>query len=297
MHVVNEMMESWSDPASRHAMVVHFPIVLSILGVPLAIATLAWPKRAALRWIAVALFVVMAATSWVARGSGHLAENGVSSALSIAGDDRLEQHEDMGDTVWLFAVAVAGCLAGTAIPRAAVRIGAGVIGSALALGCAAWVGVTAHHGGALVYVHGAVVPSETRGGSGASGEGAAPAADPRLVHFHAEVRPILETHCWGCHNPNRAERSGELDMTSIASILKGGESGDPAVVPGNLDVGELLIAVSYEDDFLQMPPAKQGGKLPDSAIAALRQWVAEGAVWPQGGVEGEWEDEAGSQEG
>jgi hypothetical protein len=50
------------------------------------------------------------------------------------------------------------------------------------------------------------------------------------------------------------------------------------VVPGDPKAGRLLEAVHYLNPTLKMPPS---GKLPDSEIAVLTQWVAQGAFFPQ----------------
>src|SRR4051812_9258179 len=55
-----------------------------------------------------------------------------------------------------------------------------------------------------------------------------PAAD---VSFFKDVLPILRgKNCTGCHQP--AKRGGEYVMTDFSGLLKGGESGEAAVVPG-----------------------------------------------------------------
>jgi hypothetical protein len=58
-------------------------------------------------------------------------------------------------------------------------------------------------------------------------------------------------------------------------MLRGGAQG-PAVVPGRPDDSLLIKAIRHEG--LKMP---LGGKLTDSEIEALVQWVNQGAVWPE----------------
>ncbi|MFI5461553.1 MAG: DUF1549 domain-containing protein, partial [Isosphaerales bacterium] len=95
-----------------------------------------------------------------------------------------------------------------------------------------------------------------------------------IEFFESRVRPILVDRCVKCHGPKK--QSSSLRLDSRESILKGGESG-PAVVPAKPDESLLIQAVSHAHDELKMPP---GGKLPEPAVAALRQWVALGAPWP-----------------
>ena len=98
------------------------------------------------------------------------------------------------------------------------------------------------------------------------------AAQP-VNHFEKKVRPLLADKCWSCHGPN--EQKNGLRLDSRSAILKGGKSG-PAVVPGKPEASLLLSAVRHSDK-LQMPPKK---KLVDAEIAALAEWIRDGAVWP-----------------
>jgi len=95
-----------------------------------------------------------------------------------------------------------------------------------------------------------------------------------LEFFESRVRPILVDRCVKCHGPKK--QSSSLRLDSRESVLEGGESG-PALVPAKPDESLLIQAVSHTHDELKMPP---GGKLPEPAVAALRQWVALGAPWP-----------------
>lgn len=105
---------------------------------------------------------------------------------------------------------------------------------------------------------------------------AAEPAPEALEFFEKRVRPILVEHCHKCHAGQ--ESKGGLRLDSGAALLKGGDTG-PAIVPGNPEAGTLIEAVRYDPDGYQMPPT---GKLSDDAIAALVEWVRQGAVWPQG---------------
>ncbi|QEL15003.1 PSD1 and planctomycete cytochrome C domain-containing protein [Limnoglobus roseus] len=89
--------------------------------------------------------------------------------------------------------------------------------------------------------------------------------------FEKTVRPILTESCLRCHGPDK--QKGGLRVDSREALLSGGESG-PAVVPGQ-PADSLLVKALHHDD-LKMPPAK---KLPDEQIAALTQWVKDGAKW------------------
>ena len=110
----------------------------------------------------------------------------------------------------------------------------------------------------------------------AAGKAAArPAFPPESIEFfESRVRPILVDKCFKCHGEKK--QSNGLRLDSREAALKGGDSG-PALVAGKPDESLLVQAVAQTHAELKMPPS---GKLPDAAVAALRQWVAQGAPWP-----------------
>ena len=97
------------------------------------------------------------------------------------------------------------------------------------------------------------------------------------VHFALEVLPILDQKCFPCHDPARGDAKGELDLTSIESMMAGGESGEPALERGN-PTGSLIVqAIRW--DGLEMPP-KENDRLGAKQIEAFEKWIESGAVWP-----------------
>lgn len=106
-----------------------------------------------------------------------------------------------------------------------------------------------------------------------------PSDAENIEFFESQIRPLLVEHCLECHADN-TEASGGLLLDSRPNWLKGGDSGD-AIVPKDPDASLLMRAVLYDDPDLQMPP---DGKLPDTAIAALRNWIAKGAADPRSEV-------------
>src|SRR5262245_11006043 len=49
--------------------------------------------------------------------------------------------------------------------------------------------------------------------------------------FEEKVRPLLANHCLDCHGAQKQESGLRLD--SRQSVLKGGDSGEPAAVAGH----------------------------------------------------------------
>lgn len=91
--------------------------------------------------------------------------------------------------------------------------------------------------------------------------------------FHAEVRPLLERSCQGCHQPAKAK--GGLDLTSFAALMRGGESG-ALVSPGAPDAS-LLIEEVADPDGLGPSMPKDGAPLAAAEVAMLRRWIEAGA--------------------
>ena len=96
--------------------------------------------------------------------------------------------------------------------------------------------------------------------------------------FEKKIRPLFAERCYKCHSAQSEKLKGGFRLDSREGILKGGESGKPAVVPNAPEKSLLIEAIGYGNPDLQMPPK---GKLSDAQIADLTEWVKIGAPWPQ----------------
>src|SRR6478736_5626110 len=74
-----------------------------------------------------------------------------------------------------------------------------------------------------------------------------PPAKEGLDFFEAKIRPVLVQSCYECHSEVKKKIKGKLRVDDYASMLKGGESGKPAVVPGDPDKSLMIFALTYED--------------------------------------------------
>jgi hypothetical protein len=100
-------------------------------------------------------------------------------------------------------------------------------------------------------------------------------APPHRVDFERDVRPILAQRCFECHGPDTQESGLRLDRRQ--SLLKGGKSGLPAVVPGKGSESRLLRVVQGRDPKVSMPP--DGPRLTKIQIGILAAWIEQGAPW------------------
>src|SRR5262245_38796908 len=104
----------------------------------------------------------------------------------------------------------------------------------------------------------------------------------QLQFFEQKIRPVLAENCYECHSARARKLKGGLLLDSKAGWQKGGDTGQPAVVPGDAEKSPLLRAVRHDDPDLAMPPKKP--KLPEVIIADLTTWVKMGAPDPRDGA-------------
>ncbi|HUE74497.1 MAG TPA: PSD1 and planctomycete cytochrome C domain-containing protein [Pirellulaceae bacterium] len=103
------------------------------------------------------------------------------------------------------------------------------------------------------------------------------AAAESPVRFEKDVLPILTQRCGSCHGRNEPEAG--LSFGDLAAATKELESGTRAIVPSKPEESELLRRVTSSDPGERMP--SKGPPLPQDQIDKLRQWIAEGAQWPE----------------
>ena len=96
-----------------------------------------------------------------------------------------------------------------------------------------------------------------------------------ITFFNEKILPLLENNCYECHGNNQSK--GDFQLKSRRDMLLGGASGEPAIVPGNIEESLLIEAVRHTNPDLQMPPER---KLEEDEIKDLEKWVAQGAPWP-----------------
>jgi len=94
------------------------------------------------------------------------------------------------------------------------------------------------------------------------------------ISYYKQIRPILQQHCQGCHQPAKAQ--GSYIMTSHTALMKTGDSELPPVVPGQPDKSNLLKQLLPQND---KPAAMPRGKdpLPPVQTDLIAKWIAQGA--------------------
>ena len=96
--------------------------------------------------------------------------------------------------------------------------------------------------------------------------------------FVEKIQPLFAEKCMACHGDKPDKLKGEFDMRTREGMLKGGESGDPGLVPGKPEESWIYIGVTWEDSLLEMPP-KANDRLSAEQVADVRRWIELGAPW------------------
>ncbi len=102
-------------------------------------------------------------------------------------------------------------------------------------------------------------------------------AHAQEVDFDRDILPVLSRHCIECHGPESQESNLRLDSLEFA--LRGGDSGEPAIQPGNSAQShfiERLVTTNIEERMpLSAPP------LSNDEIALLKKWIDTESIWTE----------------
>ncbi|MFT5304064.1 MAG: mono/diheme cytochrome c family protein, partial [Mariniblastus sp.] len=106
-------------------------------------------------------------------------------------------------------------------------------------------------------------------------------AQAQDISFNRQIRPLLADICFNCHGPDTAANEGSLRLDELQHAILEGDSGAPAIVPGNSKESELVRRLRSEDD--PMPPADFQKQLTPEQIETVAKWIDQGAKY-----EGHW---------
>lgn len=94
------------------------------------------------------------------------------------------------------------------------------------------------------------------------------------VSYYRDIRRIFQQNCQGCHQP--AKTLGGYVMTSYNDALKPGDTGNPAIVPGQPEKSELITQIKVGGDNKSLMP-KNKEPLSATDRALIERWIREGA--------------------
>ncbi len=99
------------------------------------------------------------------------------------------------------------------------------------------------------------------------------AEEPAKVDFVSDVQPIFKARCTGCHGPKLQKNGFRLDRRRDA--FRGGVANQ--IAPGNSAASHLYFRLVGSHGHLPMPPE---GPLSPEQIKVIKNWIDQGAVWP-----------------
>jgi len=284
-----------------HFPLLHFPIALLFVAALIELVVrrrAAEDKRAVIDDIGRTVLAVAAAAAVVTAVTGlaHAAGEDLSGNTFLL-------HRALG--IVTAVVAVIAAIAARA--RAAGKVGglAGAVVPVVVVGCLG-VTVVGHQGGELV--HGAgfytkplradaspVSPKVAYLAKTDDEDGPRPADDrddgdgpevrerhkegqtPEKPEYKAHIAPLFERSCVKCHGPEK--RKGGLRLDEKRFAMKGGESGQNAIVPGDASKSLVAIMSAHPPDHEDVMPTK-GKLLALSEIETIKRWIDQGAAWP-----------------
>ncbi len=91
------------------------------------------------------------------------------------------------------------------------------------------------------------------------------------------VEPVFEQNCMSCHNPSKKE--GGLDMTTLAGMRLGGDSGIASYVAGDVKASELYRRITLDPEHEEYMPTEGKPPLSEDEVNLLAWWITE-AVQP-----------------
>src|SRR5262249_34196892 len=110
----------------------------------------------------------------------------------------------------------------------------------------------------------------------------APPVVAEKVDFEKQIKPLLARSCVACQGPAKQRSNFRLD--SREALLKGGNTGSAAVVPGKSTQSALLDYVSGRVEGMEMPPMPKRDRFAaftKDEVELVRAWIEQGAVWPK----------------
>ncbi|MCC6695640.1 MAG: hypothetical protein IT365_08415 [Candidatus Hydrogenedentes bacterium] len=297
-------LEVLNNPSMVHAAVVHLPVALAVVGIPLVyLCMVVARENEALRWVTAGCYAVLALSAFAAMQSGEGAMGKVPAEIPQDIWDHIEHHEKMGEVVWILGLVTTALIALSALRFKWLAPTVQTLALIASLGTGAWVAMTGHYGGTLVYNHGIGTPAMYQPAAPAP-EAATPAPAPtppapvdpasfavappadgrepallpftmeeaQQISFHKDIVPVLTEVCHECHRPGKAR--GGLDTTTVEAMLLGGDKAGAAIIPGNPDASPL---VKYCRGELQPQMPKGEDPIYPEELRLLRMWIAAGA--------------------
>jgi len=96
----------------------------------------------------------------------------------------------------------------------------------------------------------------------------------------SEVWPILKVRCVKCHGPDKDK--GDLRVDDRESLLIGGDSEEPALIPGDPAGSSLIRVILLPQDHEEIMPPKGKGQVTAEEAIKLIEWIQKGGEMSNG---------------
>lgn len=261
------MQADWSQFFGRfHPLIVHLPI--GIIAFAVLLSVIAAYKKSILPDKAITIALLAGSISAVFA---------IITGLLLSGNGgydagTLSRHK------WMGIIAAAACFASWAARRK--QPSGKKLSNILLIICIILIAIGSHFGGNMTHGEGYLtkyLPATLQKFFGATTK-AIPektfiSADSVIVYTDI-IQPILNNKCVSCHNPGK--QKGDLDLSSEAGIVKGGQSG-AAIIPSDLEKSELFHRVTLPVSSKKFMPADNHPPLTAIEISMLKWWIDAGA--------------------
>lgn len=104
-----------------------------------------------------------------------------------------------------------------------------------------------------------------------------PAAKTKAT-YDKDIKPLFEKSCLKCHSGEKPK--SKYSMEKLDAIIKGGSSGDAAIIPGNSAKSPLVHYIAGLVTDMEMPPTDKRDQYPEltkEQIGLVRAWIDQGA--------------------
>lgn len=105
-----------------------------------------------------------------------------------------------------------------------------------------------------------------------------PPAAKTKVDYDKQIKPLFEASCVKCHSGEKPK--SKYSMEKLADTIKGGSSGDAAIIPGNSAKSPFVHYLADLVVDMEMPPTDKRDKYPaltKEQIGLVRAWIDQGA--------------------
>ena len=249
-----------------HVVVLHFPLVLLLL---VAVLEVAWWRHGGeeLRRIILWLMQLSAASTLLTVGLGiFLSRQGGYDAQLV------QAHRNYGlGVMWVSVVALALLTWANHLENLRLRYGF----RAVLAGILVLLVMVGHSGGTLTHGSQFFLKNAPPFLQSWLGETPVVPSPDEKSRFTRDIWPILEARCLKCHGPEK--QKGDLRVDNRESLLAGGDSEKPALVPGDpassLLIQRILLAENHDD----VMPTKGKGRVTKEEAMKLIEWIQGGA--------------------